>query len=178
MKSSVSNTGLLETWEWHYKYANTCGHGVSMPKHITDRAFNDPEQNMGINGGLMMLKPSKKDFEEFLQWLKNNEEIINKMNWPDMQSITAFYSGDWVGIDAKYLGLYGYPNIESLSGIHFVGPKPWQWRAKGFEYRIRKYPDYRLWVDQFLDMLEERPQLASLKKLQNLNDAILKVEKG
>src|SRR5207237_312612 len=146
MKGSLHTLDKLDKWEWHHKYESVFKHGGIIPKKITDRPLLQPDKNMGINGGLMMLAPSKADFGAFSKWCQNatTEEAIDKMNWPDMQAITSFYSGKWTSIDAKYLGLYGYPNIKSLKGIHFIGPKPWQYRAKGFSYRLKNYPDYKL----------------------------------
>lgn len=173
MKGLIKTDQLITRWEWHEQYEDTCRQGLTMPSSITDRPAEDPENNMGINGGLMMLKPSSIDFNDFMDWLKLNENLVNRMSWPDMQSITAFYSGKWVGIDAKFLGLYSYPNIKSLSGIHFIGPKPWQWRRKGFEYRLNNYPDYRLWANEFLKMCKQRPDLLKSKRIKNLKNAII-----
>lgn len=175
MKGSNQTTEKLEKWEWHDKYEPLFGHGKVIPNEITDRPILQPEQEvLGINGGLMLLKPSTTDFETFSKWCEQPENAvtIGKMPWPDMQAITAFYSGKWTNIDAKYLGLYGYPNISSLKGIHFIGPKPWQWRAKGFAYRLNKYPDYKLWAEEYLKMCSQRPELLKYKQLANLKQQI------
>lgn len=174
MKGSQQTTAKLEKWEWHDLYEPLYGHGKVIPKEITDRPLLQPELNMGINGGLMLLKPSDTDFEAFAKWClrPENEAAIEKMPWPDMQAITAFYSGKWTNIDARYLGLYGYPNIKSLNGIHFIGPKPWQWRTKGFVYRINKHPDYKLWAEEYLKMCTNRPELLKLKQLRLLKQKI------
>ena len=121
-----------------------------------------------------MLRPSQENFKAFESWCldKDNRRAIDAMDWPDMQSITAFYSGQWTSIDAKYLGLYGYPNIQSLSGVHFIGPKPWQRNLKGFEYRINKYPDYRLWAEEYLKMCDDLPEILGYKPLENLKQSI------
>jgi alpha-N-acetylglucosamine transferase len=173
MKGSIKTDKKIDSWEWHDKYKNTCAHGQLIPSSITDKAFQEPKLNMGINGGLMLLKPSAEDFNSFMKWASDNETIINAMEWPDMQSITAFYSGKWIGIDVKYLGLYGYPNIKSLYGIHFIGPKPWQWRDKGFSYRIKNFPDYKLWAEEFLEMCNKNPTITKMPRLNNLRNAIV-----
>lgn len=174
MKGDNHSTDKLDKWEWHDKYEPLYGQGKRLPKDITDKPILQPEINMGINGGLMLLQPSDADFEAFSSWCRqpDNQAAIEKMPWPDMQAITAFYSGKWTNIDAKYLGLYGYPNISSLNGIHFIGPKPWQWRAKGFAYRLNNYPDYKLWADEYLKMCEQRPELLKYKQLANLKQQI------
>jgi alpha-N-acetylglucosamine transferase len=174
MKGSQQTTKKLDKWEWHDKYEPQYGHGKTIPKEITDKPLLLPDLNMGINGGLMLLKPSANDFDTFLDWCHQpeNKSAIEKMPWPDMQAITAFYSGKWTNIDAKYLGLYGYPNIASLNGIHFIGPKPWQWRAKGFAYRLNKYPDYKLWAEEYLAMCSQRADLLKYKQLANLKQQI------
>jgi glycogenin glucosyltransferase len=174
MKGDKQSTEKLEKWEWHDRYEPLNGHGKRLPKGITDKPILQPELNMGINGGLMLLHPSDADFKAFSNWCQqpDNQAAIEKMPWPDMQSITAFYSGKWTNIDAKYLGLYGYPNISSLNGIHFIGPKPWQWRAKGFAYRLNNYPDYKLWADEYIKMCEQRPELLKYKQLANLKQQI------
>lgn len=174
MKGVQKTDKKLEKWEWHEKYEPQYGHGKVIPKEITDKPLLQPESNMGINGGLMLLKPSETDFDAFAEWCNKPEieTVIEKMSWPDMQAVTAFYSGKWTNIDAKYLGLYGYPNTASLSGIHFIGPKPWQWRAKGFAYRLNKYADYRLWAEEYLKMCDQRPDLLRYKQLANLKEQI------
>lgn len=174
MKGSVRTDERLERWEWHQRYERLFKHGDRIPKEITDRPLHNPETNMGINGGLMLLAPSSADFEAFTKWCQQPKHaaIIDQMQWPDMQAITAFYSGRWTSIDASYLGLYGYPNVKSLKGIHFIGPKPWQWRTKGFTYRLNKYPDYRLWADEFIKMCTAQPELLRYKPLLALKKAI------
>jgi glycogenin glucosyltransferase len=174
MNGGLTTTEHVEKWEWHSTYEPACEHGNTIPKEITDRPLLQPELNMGINGGLMLLKPSESSFKAFSAWCQQpeNEAAINKMPWPDMQAITAFYSGEWTSIDAKYLGLYGYPNIQSLNGVHFIGPKPWQWKAKGFAYRLNKYPDYRLWAKEYLAMCTKRPELLKHKQLLALKQNI------
>ena len=174
MKTGDRYSQTAKEWECHEKYNDICPHGSKIPKSITDRPMQSPEENMGINGGLMMLRPSQENFKAFESWCldKDNQRAIDAMDWPDMQSITAFYSGQWTSIDAKYLGLYGYPSIQSLSGVHFIGPKPWQRNAKGFEYRINKYPDYRLWAEEYLKMCDDLPEILGYKPLENLKQSI------
>ena len=172
---SLKTNQKIESWEWHQNYGLIAPPHFIIPKHITDRPLTDPENNMGINGGLMMFSPSPKKLEDFLSWCELNQEIINKMNWPDMQSITAYFSGNWVNIDASYLGLHGYPNLKSLNGVHFVGPKPWQWKSKGFEYRINKYPDYKLWAEEFIAMCSENQQLLKLNSIKALLNKLVSI---
>lgn len=170
MQGTLKTLDRVSAWEWHEKYRTIAPPGSVIPKDITDRPLLEPKDNLGINGGLMLLQPSASDFVAFTKWC-NQPEIsakINAMNWPDMQAITAFYSGKWASIDAKYLGLYGYPNVSSLNGIHFIGPKPWQHRSKGFEHRISMYPDYRLWAKEYLEMCEAIPPLMKHTSLRTL----------
>jgi alpha-N-acetylglucosamine transferase len=174
MKGVHATIQPINEWEWHDFYKTTAAPGDIIKKSITDKPLKKPEENMGINGGLMLLKPSEEDFARFCAWCKKPdlETVINKMNWPDMQTITAYYSGNWTSIDASYLGLYGYPNIASLNGVHFIGPKPWQHRHKNFEYRIKNYPDYRLWSEEYIQMCKDMPELLDYKPLKNLFDKI------
>lgn len=172
VKGSLLTNERLDRWEWHERYEPCCKHGNIIPKEVTDRPFLQPASNMGINGGLMLLSPSETDFESFSDWCRQHEDIINEMPWPDMQAITAYYSGKWTSIDAKYLGLYGYPNTRSLHGIHFIGPKPWQWKAKGFAYRLQNYQDYRLWAEEYLKMCARRPGLLKHRQLLALKQSI------
>lgn len=172
---------VINKWSWHEKYDSVCPHGSLIPKIITNRPMKDPKGNMGINGGLMLFKPSKSDFSRFINWCHepSNSKIIESMEWPDMQTITAFYSGKWTNIDAHYLGLYGFPNVKSLKGIHFIGPKPWQWRLKGFEYRLNNFPDYKLWAEEYLNMCQGRPEVLNLKKMRDLKYRIIEgLQKG
>lgn len=174
IKGASKIKSYVKSWEWHKTYENICKHGEPIPKNITDKPLLSPEENMGINGGLMLFSPSSEDFKLFVDWCERPEIIskINEMYWPDMQAVTAYYSGRWTNVDAKYLGLYGYPNIQSLQGIHFIGPKPWQWKAKGFEYRLANYPDYKLWAYEFIEMCNALPKLLSYKSLLTTRDKI------
>lgn len=172
---SLKTNQKIESWEWHENYGLVAPPRSVIPKYITDRPLLDPGNNMGINGGLMMFSPSPKKLKCFLDWCTLNQEVINKMNWPDMQSVTAYFSGSWVNIDASYLGLHGYPNLKSLNGVHFVGPKPWQWKSKGFEYRIENYPDYKLWAEEFMAMCNENKELLKLNSIKNLFDKLERI---
>jgi len=174
MKGSLKTSHKLKEWEWHTIYKNTALPGQPIKKAITDKPLKQPKDNMGINGGLMLLQPSVEDFKAFIKWCSqpNTSDTIDEMEWPDMQAITAYYSGKWMSIDAKYLGLYGYPNIASLSGIHFIGPKPWQHKHKNFEYRIKMYPDYRLWAEEYVKMCNEIPELLKYRPLESIYEKI------
>ncbi len=158
-------------WIWHDVY-KTCPHGAPIPKEITDRVAVDYE-NYGINSSLLVIEPSMADFDDFMRWVSTSEisELVSD-HWPwiDQQAATLYWSGRWTSVDVSFSTLYGYPAPNLARGLHFAGVKPWSWRKKGFARRLNRFPDYRLWADVYLEMLDIVPELrahAGLRRLES-----------
>lgn len=165
-------------WVWHRTYAHICPHGTPVPAEITDRVAADTT-NYGINGSLVVLRPSMEEYDRFLRWAARPDiATLIEEGWPwtDQQAATLYWSGQWTSIDVSYSTLYGYPSLELARGLHFAGIKPWSWRKKGSSRRIRRFPDYRLWRDVYLEMLDEHPQLRSFAALARLERAVRSVD--
>ena len=165
-------------WIWHDIYDEICPHGSLIPEEITDRVASDAE-NYGVNASLVLHEPSVGVYREFMAWAARPEIanlIRNEWSWIDQQAATLFWSGEWTSIDPSYSSFYGYPSLGLSRGLHFAGVKPWSWRKKGFERRLGRFPDYRMWADIYLEMFDAKPwfrQHGGLRKIADNLEAAL-----
>jgi len=167
------------TWIWHDVYGAICPHGAPIPREITDRVAVDP-RNFGVNGSLILLEPSLAGYEDFMQWVTTPEIGGYLRDWPwiDQQAATLYWSGRWTSVDPSFSTLYGYPSLELARGLHFAGIKPWSWRKKGFERRLLKFPDYRLWGTLYAEMLDAVSELREHAGLRRVEREIRTVLEG
>jgi alpha-N-acetylglucosamine transferase len=110
--------------------------------------------NYGIRGGLMVLEPNKKTFDEFIgfcnhkvSYLMNNFYQINA--GPDETLITLFYLDRWHRLNSKYMNkkyTIDYDNYFQ----HNYTEKPWLF--------IRDYPEFKLFYTKVREMLKEHPR--------------------
>lgn len=153
--------------EWYKKMCECCGHGKIIPQEYTDR-IKKQKKNSGVAGGLMILKPDKKEYENIMKDLETKETsnlIANYYIWPEQQYLTVRYSGKWTSINPVYLGLQGYPHWRYLFGVQYAGDKPFVLKSKfPVEERI-KYDDFKLWHYYFKDILNENRELRKSKVL-------------
>lgn len=168
----VERPDALETgeWVWHDVYRDTCPPGAPIPREITDRVSVDFE-NYGVNASLLVIEPSMAAYDDFTEWVGHGEVrqlVRDHWTWTDQQAATLYWSGQWTSLDPSYSMFYGYPTIELGRGLHYAGVKPWSWRKKGFARRFDRFPDYALWGRQFLEMVDELPELRSLGGLKQL----------
>lgn len=175
----VERPDALKTgrWVWHDVYGEVCPPGAPIPREITDRVATDYE-NYGVNASLLVLKPSMDTYEDFMRWVAEGEVrrmVRDEWAWTDQQAATLYWSGRWTSLDPGYSMFYGYPSIELGRGLHYAGVKPWSWRKKGFARRFDRFPDYALWGRQFLEMMNEFPELRSLGGLKQLERELRKV---
>ncbi|MCL1786575.1 MAG: hypothetical protein FWG38_01200 [Defluviitaleaceae bacterium] len=167
----TSYGGASETsdkWNWHHTYEALCPHGKPIPQEITHRVAHDP-QNMGVNAGLWVLQPSKKDYDQFVAALHTPSvmDMVKHFPWPEMQLATWLWSGRWTNIDIRYCSIGGYPRLDILYGIHFAGLKPWQIKSRS-ALHYRKYPDFALWRQYFTAMYFSVPGLQDYPMLKRL----------
>jgi glycosyl transferase family 8 len=167
------------TWIWHDVYGAICPHGAPIPREITDRVAFDPS-NFGVNGSLILLEPSMAAYEDFIRWVSTPavSGYIRRWPWIDQQAATLYWSGRWTSVDPSFSTLYGYPSLELARGLHFAGIKPWSWRKKGFERRLVKFPDYRLWGTLYVEMLDAVPELREHPGLRRIEREIRTVLEG
>ncbi|HPJ22078.1 MAG TPA: hypothetical protein PLH18_06975, partial [Clostridia bacterium] len=66
----------------------------------------------------------------------------------------------------------GYPDISVLCGIHFAGIKPWNLKNERSMQRASHFPDYCLWYQEYLDMMEEYDGLKRIPRLTRLSRLI------
>jgi hypothetical protein len=161
------------TWIWHKIYADY-PHGQPIPKTITDRVLTD-HTNMGIIGSLLVIEPSLAEFDAILADLQRPEvaELVqDKYDWPEMQYLTARWSGQWTNVDLRFHSLNGYPNLAVLNGIHYTGFKPWQFRKEGSMARYGRREDFRYWHNNYRKMTNAYPALLDFKKLRQLRQQI------
>jgi glycogenin glucosyltransferase len=162
------------TWKWHRLYDAVCPHGAPIPREITDRVLHDP-LNLGINGSLFVLEPSLEEFRSICADVARPEvleRVGDLYDWPEMQYLTARWSGRWTNVDLRYSGFNGYPNLSVLYGTHFGGLKPWQVRNKSLAVYAR-YPDYQRWFGAYAEMVTRAyPALLASARLRRLLDEV------
>ncbi len=158
-------------WIWHDIYREH-PHGTLLPKEITDRVDTD-NNNMGVNAAIYLLTPSIKLYNSILKDLKDEKikEKILGYNWPEMQYLTKKLSGKWHNIDLKFATISGYPTLDHINGIHFVGLKPWSFKNKSLT-TFARYDDFKLWYAVYKKMMRAHPALTRNDKLTNLLDRI------
>lgn len=160
-------------WRWHEIYAH-CPHGHAVPREITDRPRKDP-RNMGFNGSLFVMRPSMDEYVEILRDLERPEvrQLVGDLfDWPDMQYLTLRWSGRWHNVDARFSALNGYPDLSVVYGVHYAGFKPWYFHREAAMMRYARYPDFQLWYQRYLEMLDAYPQLGRSGKLRRLRDEV------
>jgi alpha-N-acetylglucosamine transferase len=164
----VERTG---TWKWHRLYGEICPHGHKIPKEITDRVTQDP-LNLGINGSLFVFEPSMDEFIQIREDVRRPEvlRLVGDLyNWPEMQYLTARWSGRWTSVDLRFAAFNGYPKLSVLFGTHFGGLKPWQFRREKAIARWGRYQDFQLWFREYTSMVAEAyPSLQKVKRLKRL----------
>lgn len=161
------------TWVWHHIYDPVCPHGAPIPRAITDRLLEDP-LNLGINGALFVLEPSLDEFRAICADVTRPEVLAlvgDVYDWPEMQYLTARWSGRWTNVDLRYAGFNGYPHLSVLYGTHFGGLKPWQFRNKSLAVWAR-YPDYQRWYEGYVEMARAYPALLGSGRLRRLLDEV------
>ena len=167
------------TWIWHDVY-NDVPHGTLIDKKVTNNVLNDPE-NMGINACLYVLEPSMEVYNDITKDITKQDviETISTFKWPEMQYLTYKFSGLWHNIDLKYASFNGYPKLDILYGSHFAGLKPWNIKNKSVKV-FGRFPDYKLWYNTFLKMVNEYPDITNhngIRRLYNFTKDLVKKEK-
>lgn len=138
-------------YKWHTDYCECCDHGKKIDADRTDVINHDM---YGMSTECMLLKPDKKLLKEIINEI-HSETFKNKYKngfLSDAGYITWKYSGQWTGMDPRFLGRRGYPRIEDLFGITLGGSKPWL--IENVKYGL-SYPDYKIWYEYFLEMCDE-----------------------
>lgn len=161
-------------WEWHRTY-RFFPHGQRIPADVTDRVRRD-RSNYGVNTALLVLEPDMGEFRAIRAELTENTDTIGwckTLPWPDMQYLTARWSGRWRNIDACFAGLDCYPSLDVLFGCHFAGLKPWQLRKEAVTGRYARYADFGLWYELFLEMMTAVPELAEDERMATMRRTVL-----
>lgn len=156
-------------WAWHHHYRDV-PHGARVPREITDRVLADPS-NYGINAALLVLEPSFTEYERVRSSLARGDgpaARLARFRWPDMQFLTAFWSGRWHNVDVCFAGLSGYPDLSLLFGTHFAGPKPWSLRNRSVVERFSRFPDFRRWYAEYAELVACEPALRRVPALARL----------
>lgn len=156
-------------WAWHHHYRDV-PHGARVPREITDRVLADPS-NYGINAALLVLRPSLAQYTAISRCLAAGAGPAARLasfRWPDMQFLTAFWSGQWRNVDVCFAGLSGYPDLSVLFGTHFAGPKPWSIRSRSVVERFSRFPDFRRWYAEYAELVAREPALRRVPSLVRL----------
>ena len=163
----------LGRWEWHHVYRRML-HGEPIPASVTDRVLEDRD-NYGVNSALLVITPSMEEYREMLHDLSEcseTQEQCARFRWPDMQYLTARWSGLWHNVDACFAGIGGYPSIDVLFGTHFAGLKPWQFRHQSVVNSFSRFPDFQRWYAEYLAMMDAHPTLRANARLAALADGV------
>lgn len=172
LEPSAFKKGLLK---WHDVYNSQCPHGTKIPKQLTNRVWEDPE-NLGVNACLWVLEPCMAQYHQIFNSLKKPEHLhkVHRFKWPEMQYMTYFWSGKWHNVDIKYAGFNGQPGLKHLYGTHFAGIKPWQENNPTVLKRCIQFQDYQLWFQNFYELCQYvYPALKEVPKIRRL---ITKIE--
>jgi hypothetical protein len=156
-------------WQWHHHYRRI-PHGERIPRALTDRVTHDPA-NYGINTAVLVVRPSMDEFYDMVAALSSGTGAASRLRqyrWPDMQFLTAYWSGRWHNVDACFAGLSGYPQLELLFGTHFAGPKPWSFEHPTVARRFRRFPDFRRWYVEYLELMNDYPALRRRSRFARL----------
>ncbi len=171
------------TWKWHRLYETVCPHGSPIPAELTERVRSDPE-NMGVNSSLLVLTPSRAEFEAIQQAVAAPEMralVSDRFNWPEMQFLTLYWSGRWTSVDLRFSGFNGYPSMDVLFGSHYAGFKPWNFKNPKAMAHWGRFEDFQFWFRLYTEMVTRSyPDLLQVRRLARLLEAIrgLKVVNG
>jgi hypothetical protein len=159
-------------WRWHSVYRRI-PHGERIPSAITNRVLTDPD-NYGVNSALLVLAPDMEEYRAIVADLErpSTQGLCAGFRWPDMQYLTARWTGRWHNVDACFAGIGGYPSIDLLFGTHFAGLKPWQTRRDSVCRCYSRFPDFQRWYHEFGRMMQSYPGLRSNHHLVGLERRI------
>lgn len=157
--------------QWYEKFCKIAPHGMLIPKEITDRVKRDRD-NSGIGGGLMLLTPKVGEFDAIINNVSFGymKHLVEKQfAWPEQQYLTLRYSGKWHQVNPRFFGLQGYPHWKILFGLQYGGDKPFIVKSKMLMEDRLNYPDFILWHDIYREILNEHPEFADSKALEDAN---------
>jgi alpha-N-acetylglucosamine transferase len=168
------------TWKWHRLYENVCPHGSPIPPELTERVRRDPG-NMGVNSSLLVLTPSRAEFEAIQRQAAAPEMralVSDRFNWPEMQFLTLHWSGRWTSVDLRFSGFNGYPDMQTLFGSHYAGFKPWNFKNPKAMAHWGRFEDFQVWFRLYLEMVTRSyPDLLKVRRLARLQEAIRGLQK-
>ena len=166
------NTGVFERWNYtfdklqvfgliEYKKVVFLDSDMYVVKNM-DHLFEKPHMSsvyadvwdktaaVGLNSGLMVLEPSKKEYEGLVRLL-HSDRFANSTMFGDQDVIRAYYS-DWIQktecrLPVGYNLYYPFVNeylrqskADDIFNIHFVyDKKPWQFSFPALLRRLRKF---------------------------------------
>jgi len=112
--------------------ASIRNHEIKHKKHIpTELIVKDSKLIGGINAGLMLLKPSKLEYESIMTDIKNAN--MRSYKNPEQDYLSLYYAKNWTQIDFKYNFQFGLLNrsnkykLADVYNIHYSSRlKPWK----------------------------------------------------
>ncbi len=144
---------------FHWDRCDFLKHGDKIPKIFTDI---DTPGGSDVNAGLMVVKPSKKEYDKMIteltspikEWmgaskyhkgfysfdfdsLSGNKFVKNSYCYPEQNYLTKRYSGDWTYVEFAFQSWTLDPC--NSFGIHMAAfnPKPWFKQPIGMNLQIK-----------------------------------------
>lgn len=171
-KENVVGYNERGKWIWYDVYKEIPP-GTVIPKSITDKVKNDPE-NLGVNSCIYVLSKGLIKYKEIQEDLQKDEikAMIAKFPWPEMQYMTYKLSGKWHNLDLKYASFNSFPDLHSIYGTHYSGMKPWEINNKSYLHYCNN-EDYKLWICVYLNMMSEFRIFSRFPKLVKIEKFLL-----
>lgn len=146
----------------------------------------------GINAGLMLLQPSKKEFNEIMNEVK--KQLPYKLKYPEQDFLSLRYKNKWTNIDSRYNCQFTIKEVMEYKNysIHDIYILHYSWILNPWELILenkdkvlyilnkskRDITYYTLWVNHFriLEKIHQNINLLSLFKYSgNFNERINKL---
>jgi inositol 3-alpha-galactosyltransferase len=124
-----------------------------------------------LNSGVFLFKPSKKLFDEIMQFLETTP-LLDSFAFPDQDLLTEFFRNRWVNFGWQYNAIktmrYWHPQMwrdDQVKALHFIVDKPWQRRigsdgvagylGRDGETHTWWWNEYKMWRREVLSRNEE-----------------------
>ncbi|RDW89476.1 hypothetical protein BP6252_01508 [Coleophoma cylindrospora] len=112
-----------------------------------------------LNSGLFVFEPNKSMWQDMLQFIKDEHELLKKMQFPDQDFLAEFFKARWRSVGWQYNALktwrYWHTEMwrdDEVRNVHYIVDKPWSERVGNdgvAGYRGRDGATHRWWWKEF-----------------------------